>query len=241
MGYLYAKLPGDPVAGLRVRGSVLALTSGGGQSPGQSSGQQEIESCSDAWGRFQFDGLKPGAWTIRVYDGKGREVGRGNVAVFDSALSSVDIDAVLDPPHDPAVDLALYAALDPACDVNNAAQVTLEPTFFDEEYLQSSAPRPSPQAAKDAPITATGSVRGCVVRLDTGEPVAEAALMVVQSAGAAPDIAPLTNASGEFALDGLPPGICRLRATDQDGRYAEEEVSVLAGGVAEVLIAVAGG
>ena len=179
-------------------------------------GPEALETFSDAWGRFMFDGLRPGTWIVQVNDASGRAAGRVNVAVFDDALSSVDVEA---PDVGPS---------------------TIKPTFVGEEDVHTTDQQPSPDDVEDSAITVTGSVRGRVVRRETGEPVAEAALTVVQSAGPTPDIAPLTNYAGEFILDGLPQGAWRFRATDQTGGHGEAAVIVRAGGVAEVLIAVAG-
>ncbi len=72
----------------------------------------------------------------------------------------------------------------------------------------------------------TGSVRGRVLRADTHAPVADATVGVVRGAGPAPDIAPLTDALGRFALDGLPPGIWVLAATAPDGARGTAEFSI---------------
>jgi uncharacterized GH25 family protein len=85
----------------------------------------------------------------------------------------------------------------------------------------------------------TGSVRGRVVRAGSGEPVPDATIMV-QGEGSAPDIAPLTNETGFFALDGLPPGEWLIRAVGPAGEAGEVSTMVSAGSVAEITIEVAG-
>jgi len=83
---------------------------------------------------------------------------------------------------------------------------------------------------------ATGSLRGRVVHISTGKPVADAAISVVHGAGPVPDIAPLTDSSGWFALDGLPAGDWLLRALGPSGETGEATVCVSAGRVAEMVI-----
>jgi len=72
----------------------------------------------------------------------------------------------------------------------------------------------------------TGSVRGRVLRAKGGAPVADATVGVLRGAGPAPDIAPLTDALGHFALDGLPPGTWVLAATAPDGAHGTAEFSI---------------
>jgi uncharacterized GH25 family protein len=81
-----------------------------------------------------------------------------------------------------------------------------------------------------------GSLRGRVVRKDTGEPVADATITVVSGPGPAPDIAPLTNDDGAFSLDGLPPGDWVLRAMTTEGGTSEGRGRVTAGGVSDMTI-----
>jgi uncharacterized GH25 family protein len=83
-----------------------------------------------------------------------------------------------------------------------------------------------------------GNLRGRVIRNDTGEPVPNAAIVVVTGSGPAPDIAPESNASGSFTLDGLPAGEWVLRAMTPEGASGEATVHVTAGGVANVVITV---
>lgn len=98
--------------------------------------------------------------------------------------------------------------------------------------------RPGPNRRRDRPMT--GGVRGRVVDADDGRPVPEAAVSVVRGPGPAPDIAPLTDEDGRFALDGLPVGDWRLRAIGPAGEAGEATVLVAAGTDAQVVIAVSG-
>jgi hypothetical protein len=81
-----------------------------------------------------------------------------------------------------------------------------------------------------------GSIRGRVVRTTNGEPVADAAITVVRGAGAAPDLAPLSDGAGGFVLGGLPAGEWRLAALGPGGESGEATARVVGGGVAEVEI-----
>lgn len=82
----------------------------------------------------------------------------------------------------------------------------------------------------------SGTIQGRVVRIRGKKPIANATITVLQGAGPAPDIAPLTNRSGTFALDGLPPGAWTLRATSPHGREGEATVVVTKESVAVVTI-----
>lgn len=84
-----------------------------------------------------------------------------------------------------------------------------------------------------------GSVRGRVVRADNGRPLADATIGIVSGAGPAPDIAPLTNSAGWFALEGLPAGEWVLSALGPHGETGGASVRVSAGSVADVTITVA--
>jgi hypothetical protein len=95
-------------------------------------------------------------------------------------------------------------------------------------------PRPTP---RKEPQRMRGGIRGRVVRGD-GTPVADATITVVRGAGSAPDIAPVTDPAGRFALDGLPPGEWVFGAHGPAGERGEAAVSVTAGSVSEVVIEV---
>ena len=86
----------------------------------------------------------------------------------------------------------------------------------------------------------TGGVRGRVVRASDGAPLPERTVVVVRGAGPAPDIAPLTDASGRFALDGLPAGEWVLRAIGPAGETGETTLRVAADRVTETVIEVDG-
>ena len=83
-----------------------------------------------------------------------------------------------------------------------------------------------------------GSLRGCVVRAGSGEPLGDAAIIVVRGAGPAPDIAPLTDGAGRFEFDGLPAGQWLLRALGPGGEMGEAPVRVTANAMADVVIEV---
>jgi hypothetical protein len=82
-----------------------------------------------------------------------------------------------------------------------------------------------------------GSVDGHVVHAGTGLPVENATVTVVKGAGPVPDIAPVTDSGGWFALDGLPPGEWVLRARGPDDETGQAKVTVL-GDVARITIAI---
>ncbi len=86
-----------------------------------------------------------------------------------------------------------------------------------------------------------GNVRGRVVRVKDGRPIPDATITVVSGAGPAPDIAPLSNQSGLFSLDGLPVGRGAFRAIAPDGQSGEAAVTVTADAVANVTIQVRSG
>jgi hypothetical protein len=81
-----------------------------------------------------------------------------------------------------------------------------------------------------------GRVRGRVVRAGSGEPIEDAAITIVRGAGPAPDISPLTDAGGWFALDDLPAGDWLLRAHAPGGESGEAMARVAATSVTEVTI-----
>jgi uncharacterized GH25 family protein len=81
-----------------------------------------------------------------------------------------------------------------------------------------------------------GSVRGRVVRADSGEAVEDAMITVVRGAGPAPDMAPVTDAAGRFVFNGLPPGDWVLRALSLTGEIGEAAVRVSSNSAAEVTI-----
>lgn len=70
-----------------------------------------------------------------------------------------------------------------------------------------------------------GSIRGRVVR-DNSEPVTDATIIIVRGPGPAPDIAPLTDSNGSFALEGLPAGDWHLQVRSPGGETGEQIVRV---------------
>ncbi len=99
---------------------------------------------------------------------------------------------------------------------------------------QDSPARPPNNTERDMP----GSVRGRVVRADNGKPVRDATITIIRGAGPAPDIAPLTDRGGWFALDGLPAGDWVFRAVGPGGEPGEATVEVFPDSLAEVIIKV---
>lgn len=85
----------------------------------------------------------------------------------------------------------------------------------------------------------SGSVRGRVVRANNGMPLRDVTIIVVRSAGPAPDIAPLTDGAGRFALEGLREGEWLLRALGPGGETGEATVQMSAGSVTDTIIKVA--
>jgi hypothetical protein len=81
-----------------------------------------------------------------------------------------------------------------------------------------------------------GSVNGNVMRAYDRRPIAGATITVVQGAGPVPDIAPVTDEDGYFALDGLPTGEWVLRAVGPSGGEGEAAVPVFENAVSEVTI-----
>jgi hypothetical protein len=85
-----------------------------------------------------------------------------------------------------------------------------------------------------------GGVRGRVIRLDNGKPVPGATITVVSGEGTEPDVAPVTDDDGSFALDGLPPGEWLLRALGPAGEVGNATVQVFDTAVNDVTIEVGG-
>ena len=86
------------------------------------------------------------------------------------------------------------------------------------------------------PPSVMGSIRGRVVSAADTRPVADATITVVFGAGPAPDIAPITNEDGWFAMDDLPCGRWRLRASGPGGEIGEAAVEVFDDALSEVTI-----
>ena len=84
----------------------------------------------------------------------------------------------------------------------------------------------------------TSTVRGRVVRADSGEPVADAAITASGGPSAAPDIAPLSDADGLFFLDGLAPGQWQLSALGPGGETGQTGVTLETSSISNVVIRV---
>lgn len=82
----------------------------------------------------------------------------------------------------------------------------------------------------------SGSIRGQVLDSKDGTPIQDAAIVIVQSAGNAPDIAPVTDERGTFSLEGLPRGRWTLRAIGPDGETGEATVFVRDGAESNLVI-----
>lgn len=135
----------------------------------------------------------------------------------------------------------LLRALGPGGDTGNAtvhvfdkalSEVTIEVATTSRPARRNPAARRTNKMERDMP----GSVHGRVERAASGAPVADATISVVRGAGSAPDIAPLTDAQGRFALDGLPAGEWLLAALGPEGETGEVTVHVSAGAVTNTVI-----
>lgn len=120
---------------------------------------------------------------------------------------------------------------------NARSEVTIKVAGSPGVSQQGTPMRPPNNTERDMP----GSVRGRVVRADNGKPIRDATITVVRGAGPAPDIAPLTDRGGWFALDGLPAGDWVLRALSPGGETGEVTVRVSPDSVAETIINVGTG
>jgi hypothetical protein len=100
---------------------------------------------------------------------------------------------------------------------------------------------PPGQRPAEHPRDLAGSLRGNVIRADTHEPVGQVTIMIVSGPAAAPDVAPVTDRDGWFALDDLAPGDWQLRADGPNGETGEATAHVEGGALSEVTILVAGG
>lgn len=117
---------------------------------------------------------------------------------------------------------------------NALSEVTIRVVGTPGASQQGPPTSPPTNTERDMP----GSVRGRVVRADNGKPIREATITVVRGAGPAPDIAPLTDRGGWFALDGLPAGDWVLRALGPGGEAGEATVRVSPDSVVEAVIKV---
>lgn len=88
--------------------------------------------------------------------------------------------------------------------------------------------------------TMIGRLIGRVIYANDGMPVANATVSILRGAGPAPDIAPMTDHNGSFALDDLPAGSWLLRAVGQGGEAGLVQVSVRPGSITDTVIKLAG-
>jgi uncharacterized GH25 family protein len=167
-------------------------------------------------GWFAFDQLREGSWVVHARTSEGGR-GEARAPVFDNAVSEVRIE--LNGLHRW---IATLDSDDRMCDVSSA----------DETWGGSKG------GGQRMP---TGGVQGRVVYAGDGAPVDGATIGIVRGAGPAPDIAPLTDASGRFALDGLPPGAWALRAVGPDGAEGSAEVRVADNAIVDLIIMISRG
>ena len=116
----------------------------------------------------------------------------------------------------------------------NTESVTVE--VFDQATTDVALEVPNYDCSTSGGNSTRGSVRGRVISASDGAPVADATVTVINSSGSLPDIAPLSNARGEFALDGLTAGLWIFRAVSPDGAVGEGVVAVRANRTSDLVI-----
>jgi uncharacterized GH25 family protein len=99
-------------------------------------------------------------------------------------------------------------------------------------------PAPEPDLSPDILGAAAASIRGRVISARNGYAIEDASVMLLSGPGSAPDIAPLTNANGEFSFHGLAAGPWTLRAIAPDGASKQLRVDVRSDDTAIVTLAV---
>ena len=209
-GYIIRLDNGQPVAGAQV--SIVPLMA----HPNGRTAQQTRVTNGAGW--FTVEGLPPGSWYV-VALGPNGGTGEARVSVFDNATTEVTIN-LNGLQRWLASTLATAAQADDMADVQSRYGVPdTGPSdgVVEVEEQQSSRPAPEP--------TRTGSVRGQVV-CDSGQPISDATITIVRGAGPAPDIAPVTDSEGHFAMDGLPWGDWELSATDPTGGHGWTELRI---------------
>ncbi len=167
---------------------------------------------TDAAGWFTFDALAAGRWRVAATGPLGGS-GEATASVLDNAVTEVTI--------------GLDAR--PGWPIDDSA----DPRPDDDAGTQSEH-HAAPGIVREP--TRIGSVRGRVVRGRSNVPVADATIGILRGSGPAPDIAPMTDAAGHFAMDGLPWGDWVLSATDAEGRRGHATVHVRGYVAAEVVI-----
>lgn len=172
----------------------------------------------------------PGA-TISVVSGEGREPDVLPVSDADGAFT---LDGLPEGEW-------LLRALGPNGETGTAICHVFD-NALSEVTIEVGAPaRPPRRRPNSRPQTPSergmrGHLRGRVVQKQSGNPIADATITVVSGAGPAPDIAPLSNDSGLFSLDGLPAGRWVFRALAPDGESGEAAVTIAPGVLTNVII-----
>lgn len=168
---------------------------------------------TSAAGWFELDGLAQGPWRILA---QGPAGGRGEVvvAVFDNAMSEVTIS--LDGLQRWLADTMAEMPCDDD-DVSSGGPDGTEDRTSVVDLDRYGPPR--------GPVR-IGALRGRVVQRANGRPVPDAAISIQGEAGSLPDIAPLTDRDGRFAMDGIPWGDWRITATDSRGRRGDAWVRI---------------
>ena len=217
-GYVVRVDPERPVAGAKV-----TLLGDLGSAPGAT--QDGVRSSNGA-GWFTFDEVPAGMWRV-VATGPAEGRGEARVSVFDNAITEVTI--------------GLNGLHRWRATTMNADQVNdMQDLISDEDGEVRGTPAQCGPSGTQAPAprdpVRIGSVRGQVVRGTSGLPVPDATIGIIRGAGPAPDIAPMTNAEGRFAMDGLPWGVWTLSAMDRDGQRGQAKVRVWGNAAAEIVI-----
>lgn len=206
---------GAPVSGA----TVIVTRKSGAVATREAASHGPLETNAAGW--FAFDDLDEGDWAVAAFSPDGSH-GEARVPVFDNATSEVTVR--LNGFQRWIATLGSPTAAQEMADVSSG-DATHEASVATAESL----------GEQHMP---TGGVRGRVVYASSGNPVEGAAISIVRGAGPAPDIAPLTDSDGRFALDGLPPGTWELLAVTPEGAEATAEIQVYDSAVADVRISV---
>ena len=191
-----------------IPGAAVSGTRAGAYPPG-SRAPYSLSARSDRAGAFAFDDLTEGEWVFTTHSSGGEVVGRATVRVFDNALSDVTI-------------------------AMRGGWTDFPPDYDDGEPVKDIAPiRPRPPRR-----SALGGVRGRIVRVSNEQAVFGATVSVVSGDGREPDICPVSDADGFFALDGLEEGEWLLRALGRDGETGTATVHVFENSMSDVTIEV---
>lgn len=219
-GYVVRGDSGIPVAGAEV----TILKRAGPKALMHGASPVVLSTSGSGW--FTFDRVPEGTWLVCAVGPRG---GRGNVEVpvFQNAISEATV----------ALNGLQRWLADTLASVDQSADAASADARSDVgEGTGANWSSDLALSANRKGSVMTGSVRGRVVRADTGLPVDGATIGILRGAGPAPDIAPLTDADGHFAMDGLPPGAWVIGAIDADGRRGSVEFRVGTGAVTDVVI-----